>query len=1193
MQIESLPDYPALRQVQDALWKTGEVHGAAVMVGAGFSRFADRAAATTPLPPLWQDFRDEMLSSLYPEGGGPSDPLELAEEYRAALGEQALENLLRGRIRDEEWTPGPLHQQLLRLPWADVLTTNWDTLLERAKELDPDYDYSVVRVAADIARARSPRIVKLHGSLPSHGPFIFSEEDFRTYPQRFAPFVNLAQEVLLENELCLLGFSGDDPNFLKWAGWVRDQLGKSARPIRLIGVLNLSPSRRRLLEGRNITPVDLAPLVSDIPREDRHRRATEVFLESLWQARPRTASDWTVLSEQDYSAKELPDADARLTRLVEVWAKDRQNHPGWLITPLFVRERTRHRSFDGLGLISANLQKASAPIRASILYEAVWRWKALFWQIPPFIEEAIESLVTNEDDRTLPLERRVALRAAITRLARLKCDWPAFDRRIASLEALPSADAEPDAVYQRCLRARDQLDYSYVLAHSDKITGSDPVWLLRRASLLAEILDAQEAARAIQEAYEELRRRRAQDRRGLWLLSREAWATWLMQSARYELDETRRRQELPDWPSVYKDADADPWDELQRLDGNLSKAETNKRKAARDREPMFDAGTYRIKLNLFEMQGPTTESPYIDLLFLSETVGIPPRLGSFSLLEERLARAIDIEHDESIAGAWAALRSITSYDRGLINDRFSRIAVARLPLDAVQDLISALRQSVEFGRTRLTQIGQDGKPRPHSDWVSRLRTHIELLSRLSLSCQGDEAIALFRLGASLLHDPATAHWWLFEAIGNLMRRSLQALEPDRRREVALEVLSLPLACEKDILGNERDFPEISDLLGRSDWSHREGCYAWSSRIAFLINVAAENKHEQSREQAVFRLFKLFEAGALLDNEASAFGEAIWRHTSQEGLPANTNLLPHIFIELPHPSIVNPRTAFDAAVVRKLAEGSLTPDLLRSLEGASYKLNGDYVPYRLYPDDARSIIDNALEWNASGKSPARLDHEDERTAEAIAGALASTVIPTLSEGEIDAERCCAILAHIADRSLPSLLRVLPALVRANKSIADEAHESIRNGLSSLDSHVVVSALSAIYWLARFARNGGEPIPYILAAEVVSLCVMRREQGLTSALSVARDLVAANAIDDQGMRRLIEAIELVRTETSYETWSDEERRSDVGLIREAALRLAAALKNAGSSTPSIDKWMEEAATDPLPEVRYAIELVDAEA
>ncbi|MBN9070114.1 MAG: SIR2 family protein, partial [Rhizobiales bacterium] len=49
---------------------------------------------------------------------------------------------------------------------------------------------------------------------------VISEDDYRTYPQRRAAFVNTARQVFIENELCLLGFSGDDPNFLQWAGWV-------------------------------------------------------------------------------------------------------------------------------------------------------------------------------------------------------------------------------------------------------------------------------------------------------------------------------------------------------------------------------------------------------------------------------------------------------------------------------------------------------------------------------------------------------------------------------------------------------------------------------------------------------------------------------------------------------------------------------------------------------------------------------------------------------------------------------------------------------------------------------------------------------------------------------------------------------------------------------------------------------------
>ncbi len=115
-------------------------------------------------------------------------------------GPVALERLVRDKVRDSEWQPGKLHRLLLRLPWSDVLTTNWDTLLERTVDPESSRVYANVLTTGDIARTRSPRIVKLHGSFPSLSPYIFTEEDFRAYPSTFAPFVNLAQQVLLKGK---------------------------------------------------------------------------------------------------------------------------------------------------------------------------------------------------------------------------------------------------------------------------------------------------------------------------------------------------------------------------------------------------------------------------------------------------------------------------------------------------------------------------------------------------------------------------------------------------------------------------------------------------------------------------------------------------------------------------------------------------------------------------------------------------------------------------------------------------------------------------------------------------------------------------------------------------------------------------------------------------------------------------------
>ena len=99
--IESLQDFPAIQQIQRALWGIAETRGAAVLVGAGFSRNAVLPAPNSPKPPLWTDFCRVMKGRIYPDSkNAASDPLRLAEEYKAALGPAALESLIYELVRD-------------------------------------------------------------------------------------------------------------------------------------------------------------------------------------------------------------------------------------------------------------------------------------------------------------------------------------------------------------------------------------------------------------------------------------------------------------------------------------------------------------------------------------------------------------------------------------------------------------------------------------------------------------------------------------------------------------------------------------------------------------------------------------------------------------------------------------------------------------------------------------------------------------------------------------------------------------------------------------------------------------------------------------------------------------------------------------------------------------------------------------
>ena len=173
--IRDLPDFPSFEAFAHSLWQ----HQAAVMVGAGFSRVCTRDISS-PVPPLWGDFKKEMAAALGYSDGLGLDALRLAQEYQTLHGDSGLDQLVARLVADDQWEPGPLHKQLMELPWRDVLTTNWDTLLERTKPKTPDRIYSCVKTVQDIAHRIQPRIVKLHGSLPSHKPFIFTEDDYRT-----------------------------------------------------------------------------------------------------------------------------------------------------------------------------------------------------------------------------------------------------------------------------------------------------------------------------------------------------------------------------------------------------------------------------------------------------------------------------------------------------------------------------------------------------------------------------------------------------------------------------------------------------------------------------------------------------------------------------------------------------------------------------------------------------------------------------------------------------------------------------------------------------------------------------------------------------------------------------------------------------------------------------------------------------
>lgn len=1180
LRVSELADFPALRQVQQALWGTKEVRGAAVMVGAGFSKFAQLASQDGRSPPLWSDFATEMRKRL--DGDNlPTDPLGLAEQYGVALGRHALDGLIRELVSDHQWTPSDLHSRLLGLPWADVLTTNWDTLLERTQLQEPDRSYEVVRVMSDIARTRGPRIVKLHGSLPAHEPFIFTAEDFRTYPRRFAPFVNLAQQVLLENELCLIGFSGDDPNFLQWSGWVRDQLGASARKIRLVGVLNLSPSRRLVLEHHNISAIDLAPLVEDVEPNQKHLRAMTMFIDSLWDAKPPPLHIW---SRSRIRAAEQPkvgtaaESEAYLLLLCQTWRSERASYPGWLVAPFHERKMMRQDTVSPETWRA--LSQATAETRASIAYELIWRCETTFAPIEGNLKALVEDVLQNQHNG-LNVPERGEMWLALLRTARRRREWIEFDKLAGQLAQFERPHIRSGLAYERALRCRDELDFEGLEKAVSAVHGDDPVWMVRQSSLQCALGNDDTAAAILLKAWDEIKLRRTQDRESVWLLSREAWIAWLVSRARFTLREKiKKSDEFDRWPVKYKAADCDPWDETTYLDHEMSAEFDRRVKASEIIEPRFDAGTYRDQSH--SVRFGTDVLTFYELAALADHVGLSDRIDHVDVLGSRFVRSLELLQHASDDLVWSAALHLPGTD-GLIDKYFSRNAVARLPLGLVSALAARLQQAIDFGRKRLANL----------KWVGRTVRHTELLSRLVVRLPGEDAQRIFNWAISLSESGQWTHWWLFEPLENLLSRSLEAVPPAQRKELALAAIRLKLPKEAGAEGMDIRWPELAFRFRREDYTARDESHAWSHRVAHLIDVVRTERN-LNRARATWRLVAMHNADALEDVEKAKFGQALWaQRAGPDGLPDHTELYGHVFLRLPEPQEGIARQAFILKVVQALRDERLTEYALVSLRESASDKKGNLIAAPIEVFDALSIFEKCLEWKPQAvKHPDLFGHDRQNNQEIgdnIGPCLSDAVLPAIHAHDLGGERVARWILALRDGSVPSLIQTAPELALKFPEQKEHAISFIRRGLAGRSDVAVHSAALAINRFVKYHAAGTAVFPAVLSADIVAICSSRRDPGLLMALDTARRLLDANLVSQEDERRLVDALELLLPETSYDDWNDRDPRTrTLSLIRQRCVQLAQALKRSDAADQVLDEWLSAGAADPVPEVRFALSL-----
>lgn len=957
---------------------------AACMVGSGFSRNAARLGSPDPFPD-WSELGNRFYNQLHGHEPGPEDnylqvPV-LAHEIEAAFGRPTLNQMLRDAIPDLMHEPSPLHAALLNLPWSDILTTNYDTLLERACRSVISRRYDIIVNPKDLGDSRRPRIIKLHGTLPTHRPFIVTDEDYRKYPDDFAPFVNTALQALLENTLCLIGFSGDDPNFLQWIGWIHDNLGRSrSRKMYLVGVLSLSHSQRMLLERRNIIPVDMSewPGVGS----DHYQGLAHFFdyLES------RKHEEDSLIWPRSDSTMTASNSDGDIAEVVADWKRARVKYPGWVVVP----EDRRRVLWERTRKLTERLPSVDAlpsPLDLEFVFELTWRTEKSL--VPIFDNHAalLETVLRRywpDESTAVPArsldgdadESSVATvhvldgrcHYLLLRLMRyyreegLADKWRAAFERITSVKDALPPELAARLHYERAMFALFALNLDELKRCVEEWQESDahPFWNAKKAAVMAEIGLVDEADRLLEMSLEAIRAKSnlMPTHNSFTLASQESYVMFVRRAVQHhrrfatgdDSDEARQQdREFSGRWHVLRQYKCDPWHELEVYRHSLQRPPV---KAVRTEEtPTFDIGRITRK---HRVAGYDVERlAAYNFLRFCEDAAIPFKVANMSVAAPIATGTLP--RIAAHSSYWALATLVRIGDTTAVEEIYDRASLARMDSRSVDGLIAlyvgALRRAAPD-----IELATDVDERRFGDQIAGVVP--EILSRLCCKCSYHAKEEII----DLLFDLYQSEYkWKFAGVRSLTWRLLESMTVQEQVALIPKLLRFPVIGEINHFVR-REFVNPLGFVG----SLRGRTIAWSTNDHDLLPALVDRASSEDpsiRRWAVTTLAQLHHWGLLKGHKSASFGRALWSQTDEWNMPAGTDYPRWWFLRLPHPEDVDPVQVFIDYVrsepfpaqqhPTKTAIGMDAGELCRDIEMAAG------IPWTTA--DIRSIVGRLIAW----------------------------------------------------------------------------------------------------------------------------------------------------------------------------------------------------------------------------------------
>lgn len=203
-----------------------------IYVGAGLSMGASM--------PSWEQLLNELVDiierkNIIPDrieemrilSKDPGKYLMLAEEIRDLIAND-LENLIRDRFDDKTKVPTTTHDLLVKIRSKFIITTNYDTLIEKALVRNFTNHFPTVYTYKESSSINYSLwnndhfVLKAHGDAKTPKEIVLTERDYRNIIYNQSGYQSILHAIFSTNSILFVGISLNDPELLLLLGYIHN-----------------------------------------------------------------------------------------------------------------------------------------------------------------------------------------------------------------------------------------------------------------------------------------------------------------------------------------------------------------------------------------------------------------------------------------------------------------------------------------------------------------------------------------------------------------------------------------------------------------------------------------------------------------------------------------------------------------------------------------------------------------------------------------------------------------------------------------------------------------------------------------------------------------------------------------------------------------------------------------------------------